>query len=112
MQLLLVVAVLLVLFLALFPAFPRSHHRARQVACMSNEKQLGLGLLQYVQDNDNLLPVGMKTAPGLQTRTGLGWARQIFPYVKSDNTFRCPEDASDSGTVSYGYNSNFGYLYT
>ena len=36
----------------LFPVFAKLREKARQPICASNEKQLGLGLMQYLQDND------------------------------------------------------------
>jgi prepilin-type processing-associated H-X9-DG protein len=56
------------------------------IACASNMKQLGIGLLQYTQDNDDNLPPYV--APdGHQT-----WREAVYPFVKSTGVFRCPED--------------------
>ncbi len=52
---------------------------------MSNMKQLGLALTQYSQDYNNLLP-----SPAISD--GNGWREAVYPYVKSTNVYRCPDD--------------------
>lgn len=67
--------------------------RARSLTCLSNEKQLALGVLQYVQDYDEMFP-----------RKKTAYKELIFPYVKNNEIFTCPSDAK--GTISYAMNSN------
>jgi len=79
---------------------------------MSNEKQIGLGLMQYVQDNDESYPAGVQYADGK------GWAGELYTYVKSTKVFACPDDTLTStnivwppntepySVVSYAYNIN------
>jgi prepilin-type N-terminal cleavage/methylation domain-containing protein/prepilin-type processing-associated H-X9-DG protein len=55
-ELLVVIAIIAILAAILFPVFAKAREKARQTSCLSNEKQLGLGFLQYVQDNDETLP--------------------------------------------------------
>jgi prepilin-type N-terminal cleavage/methylation domain-containing protein len=105
-ELLTVLAILSVLAALLFPVFARARERARQTACLSNERQLGLALTIYSQDYDECVPSG--TAGAL----GQGWAGQTYPYVKSVELFRCPDDATgpDKGDlnllISYAMNCN------
>jgi prepilin-type N-terminal cleavage/methylation domain-containing protein/prepilin-type processing-associated H-X9-DG protein len=104
-ELLVVIAIIAILAAILFPVFAQAREKARQAACMSNEKQLGLGLLQYVQDYDETYPAGT----GGQSY-GMGWAGMIYPYVKSQNVFVCPDEdfrppnGADT-TISYAYNA-------
>ena len=42
----------------LFPVFARAREKARQASCQSNEKQMMLGVLMYVQDYDERFPGG------------------------------------------------------
>jgi prepilin-type processing-associated H-X9-DG protein len=92
---------IVVLAALLFPvvAIPRDPHNF----CLSNEKQLGLAMIQYAQDNNETLPVGAHS-------TGIGWGGKIYPYVKCVGTYRCPDDptpvAGANPVVSYGMNSN------
>jgi len=102
-ELLVVIAIIAILAAILFPVFARVREKARQTSCLSNEKQIGLGILQYNQDYDEFFPCGE------QSIGGAGWAGQIYSYVKSDNVFACPDDSwpsggTNGGKESYGIN--------
>jgi len=99
-ELLVVIAIIAILAAILFPVFAKVREKARMTSCLSNEKQLGLGVTQYVQDNDELFPCGNKG-------DGAGWAGQIYPYVKSVAVYHCPDDSGTGGGIeSYGISSN------
>jgi type II secretory pathway pseudopilin PulG len=55
---LVVIAIIGLLAAILFPVFSRIRENARRSSCQSNMKQLGLGIMQYVQDFDERFPVG------------------------------------------------------
>src|ERR1051326_5958910 len=57
-ELLVVIAIIAILAAILFPVFAQAREKARQTSCLSNEKQLGLAVMQYLQDYDELLPTG------------------------------------------------------
>lgn len=99
---LVVISIIALLAAILFPVFGRVRESARRSACLSNLKQVGLGTMQYVQDNDECYPVG---APAYR---GKGWAGELMPYIKSSQVFKCPNDATIPGgqnfTISYGLN--------
>ena len=54
-ELLVVIAIIAILASILFPVFAQAREKARQTACISNMKQLGLAFLQYSQDYDEQL---------------------------------------------------------
>jgi prepilin-type N-terminal cleavage/methylation domain-containing protein/prepilin-type processing-associated H-X9-DG protein len=120
-ELLVVIAIIAILASILFPVFAQARAKARQTACLSNLKQIGIGLMMYTQDYDETLP-GNSTLgtngvtdprwPDAATAhsAGLGeafgwmqpydpgnpgthriWARDIQPYVKNIQIFRCPQ---------------------
>ncbi len=115
-ELLVVIAIIAILAAILFPVFAQAREKARQTSCLSNEKQIGLAILQYTQDYDEIYPAGVfVTAYNPNTPSGLGWAGQCAPYIKSGAIFKCPDDSTGNVTVngtttgypvSYGYNSN------
>jgi len=51
-ELLVVIAIIAILVAILFPVFASAREKARQAACTNNLKQVELGILQYLQDND------------------------------------------------------------
>ncbi|MFP3905369.1 MAG: type II secretion system protein, partial [Armatimonadota bacterium] len=55
-ELLVVIAIIAILAAILFPVFARAQDKARQTACLSNQKQLGTALMMYANDYDNTLP--------------------------------------------------------
>ena len=87
-ELLVVIAIIAILAAILFPVFAKVREKARQTACLSNEKQIGLGLMQYSQDNDEYFPerYGVFTSPGVQ----MSWKDMLMPYIKSTAVFKCP----------------------
>ncbi len=119
-ELLVVIAIIAILAAILFPVFARAREKARQTACLSNDKQLGLGFSQYMQDYDEILPTVVCPDPcslsPIRGNVYHLWADQIYPYVKSPGVFICPDDkpnengstTADAGTWDYGNSSNKG----
>lgn len=91
-ELLVVIAIIAILAAILFPVFAKAREKARQTSCTSNEKQLALAVLQYVQDYDERFLIGNNngTSPA-----GEGWAGELYSYVKSTGVYACPDDASN-----------------
>ncbi len=54
-ELLVVIAIIAILAAILFPVFAGAREKARQTACLSNERQLGLAARMYMTDNDDSL---------------------------------------------------------
>ena len=115
-ELLVVIAIIAILAAILFPVFARARENARRSSCQSNLKQMGLGLLQYVQDYDERLVHDFQaqaaTGGGLgRTNGGVApvggvslevwgperWPQRVFPYVKSRQIFQCPSAVRRSG---------------
>ncbi|MDR3708148.1 MAG: DUF1559 domain-containing protein [Capsulimonadaceae bacterium] len=109
-ELLVVIAIISILAAILFPVFATVREKARQTSCLSNLKQIGLAFSQYEQDYDETVPSGTTT-----WGWGLGWAGQVYPYVKSAAVFLCPDDLGgdqwgNKDIISYAMNSNMvGY---
>jgi prepilin-type N-terminal cleavage/methylation domain-containing protein/prepilin-type processing-associated H-X9-DG protein len=103
-ELLVVIAIIAILAAILFPVFAKAREKARQTSCLSNVKQIMLGVLQYAQDNDETLPPGaIPKWVGLQVK----WYDTLEPYLKNSQILTCP---SKSGSLGYGWNyQEFGY---
>jgi prepilin-type N-terminal cleavage/methylation domain-containing protein/prepilin-type processing-associated H-X9-DG protein len=102
-ELLVVIAVIAILAAILFPVFAKVREKARQTACLSNEKQLGLAVAQYINDNDEQVPPGV--TPAAWQPSGMGWAGQVYPYIKSTKVFLCPDETGNTN-ISYAINSD------
>ena len=87
-ELLVVIAIIAILAAILFPVFATAREKARQTSCASNEKQMGLGIIQYEQDYDDTFPTGQSNGG----KAGQGWLGAILPYVKTYGIFYCPSD--------------------
>jgi prepilin-type N-terminal cleavage/methylation domain-containing protein/prepilin-type processing-associated H-X9-DG protein len=94
-ELLVVIAIIAILAAILFPVFAKAREKARQITCLSNEKQLGLAFMQYTQDYDELLPAEHWGQPQ-------GWGGEIYSYVKSTGAFHCPDDPTQAITSKAG----------
>jgi len=89
-ELLVVIAIIAILAAILFPVFAQAREMARSASCLSNEKQLGLGVMMYVQDYDEIYPrTSYLDGAGPNDYT---WTYVIQPYVKNVQVFVCPSD--------------------
>src|SRR5207247_9787013 len=60
-ELLVVIAIIAILAAILFPVFAQAREKARMSVCLSNMKQVGMGLSMYTSDYDETLPPGRGT---------------------------------------------------
>jgi len=89
-----------VLAAIMIPVFATARDRARSTYCLSNEKQLGLGLRMYMEDYDNRFPMASN------------WQLGLTPYVKNASIFHCPSvrpgtTGLGSFVTDYAYNTAF-----
>ncbi len=98
-ELLVVIAIIAILAAIMFPVFAQAREKARQTACLSNQKQLGLGIIMYSQDYDETLPPN--GAPDTTTDANgkpnyrLSLFERTLPYVKNSGVLHCPNDDTD-----------------
>jgi len=71
------------------PAFGSARKKAQQTSCMSNLKQISLGLLMYQQDYSGRFPPSGD------------WQGVVFPYIRNQQIFTCPAAPQEQG---YAYN--------
>jgi prepilin-type N-terminal cleavage/methylation domain-containing protein/prepilin-type processing-associated H-X9-DG protein len=97
-ELLVVIAIIAILAAILFPVFAQAREKARAISCLSNMKQLGTGVMMYVQDYDETLffRVGWRNSRSgfVPTVDSMRWWNQLMPYIKSNQVFRCASDGN------------------
>lgn len=109
-ELLVVIAIIAILAAILFPVFATAREKARQSTCASNLKQIGLSLIQYSQDYDEMAvrpwfsatnginayanAPGVNSGPALNGTTEYTWIDAIYPYIKSKAVFECPDQVN------------------
>ncbi|WP_309719286.1 DUF1559 domain-containing protein [Armatimonas sp.] len=113
-ELLVVIAIIAILAAILFPVFAQAREKARQTACLSNMKQIGLGMMMYVQDYDEQYPAQSTAVPAVIADV---WQFTIANYITSPpsnwsqpsgNIFSCPSNqvvrGLSQGTVTRALN--------
>jgi prepilin-type N-terminal cleavage/methylation domain-containing protein len=94
-ELLVVIAVIGILASMLLPAFSTSKERARMAQCLSNLRQVSLGMRMYADEDNGLFPLSGDEIPWdmIDNRTHrVGWMQQILDQVANKDVFRCPSD--------------------
>lgn len=137
-ELLVVIAIIAILASILFPVFARARENARRTSCLSNLKQIGLGIMMYTQDYDEKYPMQFYNTSYsnsatpvagryLQTQAGMPgahfqigdtshgvlghfitWMDLTFPYVKSIQIFKCPSSTDAEYYPDYMLSAAFG----
>lgn len=90
-ELLVVIAIIAILAAILFPVFAQAREAARKSTCQSNLKQIGSGLMMYVQDYDETFP----PVRGANTAAFMDWRQSIYPYTKNVGIFLCPSNSAN-----------------
>ena len=106
-ELLTVIAIIGVLAGILIPIVGSVRRNAKQAQCLSNVRQIGLGMKLFASDNRNRLPYMINAS----VKT---WDQQLLEggYLPKGQVFRCPSDEgvrTESGFIrSYAYNNYVG----
>ncbi|WP_394792858.1 DUF1559 domain-containing protein [Armatimonas sp.] len=106
-ELLVVIAIIAILAAILFPVFAQARAKARQTACLSNLRQLGTAIMMYVQDYDEVYPpsqTALLNPPG-PANGSISWPTLIFPYVKNEGIFVCPDGEKSVKSVTLTVNN-------
>ena len=127
-ELLVVIAIIAILAAILFPVFAQAKEAAKKTQCLSNTKQIGVGLYMYLNDFDDTLPMAnYPTSPsnvpsafsylsgGAGGYVAQNWADLIQTYVRNYQVFKCPDDTSgpliNNGVAVPGYPLSYALNY-
>ena len=115
-ELLAVIAIIGILASMILPALTRTKQKARVTQCLSNLRQIGMGIILFAQDNNDTFPptsvydsngrgypthlnIGgrdpredLRSCPGPNSSTSPASIRPLWPYLKAPELFHCPDD--------------------
>lgn len=115
-ELLVVIAIIAVLASLLLPAVSMTRDRARGVQCLSNLRQVGIGILAYTDDNDGRIP-------SIKTRDNRHWQELVSIYIDANVTanpsagetrdrsviWGCPSWTDKRGSATNFWGTKVGY---
>jgi len=103
LETLLVVALLALLVGLILPVLDTVRQHAESAVCGSNLRQIGIAVMQRVQDNNGVYPYveGYPDNPVYTPEAGaLSLKETLAPYGIGDRTLKCPTDAKGKSRFS------------
>jgi len=124
LEVLVVISILTLLMAILLPSLAGAREQARRVACLSNQRQIGLAMHVYAQDYADAFPIAQyvdlagRAFVAWDTRTPLddpqrATAGLIWEFVEGGAVQQCPSydgPSLTSGDPYTGYNYNTTYV--
>jgi prepilin-type N-terminal cleavage/methylation domain-containing protein len=123
-ELLVVIAIIAILAAILFPVFVSAREAAKKTVALSAQKQIGLSIVMYAGDNDDLLPrsdgcelnsslnsdlraasfnaspTAGCTGPFYNRMNHFTWQKWISPYVKNTDLFVHPSRGRNNSSTA------------
>jgi prepilin-type N-terminal cleavage/methylation domain-containing protein/prepilin-type processing-associated H-X9-DG protein len=94
-ELLVVIAIIAILAAILFPVFFAAREMAKAIGCLSNCRQIAIGLQSYMDDNGDAFPAYLANGIPL-------WWHQLQPYMKSKPLLYCQATSKAFGSFNFG----------
>jgi prepilin-type N-terminal cleavage/methylation domain-containing protein/prepilin-type processing-associated H-X9-DG protein len=99
-ELLVVIAIIGILAGILLPVLSRARESARKTQCMSNVKQIGMGLIMYANENSETFPSDSAYSGSAPAMRGLNLLYDT--YVSDNKVFNCTSDTTVTGASNAG----------
>ncbi len=99
-ELLVVIAIIGILAGILLPVLSRARESARKTQCMSNIKQVGMGLIMYANENSESFPSDSAYSGSNPAMRGLNLLYDT--YVSDNKVFNCPSDTTVTAVTNSG----------
>ena len=100
-ELLVVIAIIGILAAMLLPALNTAREKARRANCLSNLKQIGLGIAMYADNYNGRMPMSGQPPSGSGDPTIVDSFNLLSNVVTSAKVFACPSDSSASIQIGY-----------
>jgi prepilin-type N-terminal cleavage/methylation domain-containing protein len=118
-ELLVVIAIIALLMAILIPALAKARESAREVVCRSNLRNIGTGMVMFLQDN-NFKPVNNDTTNSFFWYDSAGkirpttdgnayWGVAYIDYIKDPAVFGCPSFRSVAEGLIYNVDPKLIY---
>jgi len=120
-ELLVVIAIIAILAGVLLPVLSAAQKRGAQAACINNQRQLGIGMKVYLDDNNATFPGIASRYYGYHPEDWIYWRTNTAlypPFTQSPiltsvpgmqkPSLRCPLDVSDADRLKQNYKDGYG----
>lgn len=92
-ELLVTIAIVAILAALLFPVFLQARESAKQTACASNMRQMGLAHTLYMGDNDEMfIPASYRAGTEANAFNNRLWPQILTSYSRQPGLTKCPSD--------------------